>query len=88
MSAVLVVCGAVLAGVGIWRGYRGARSALVPALDDGDPTRSIIDAARPPHARMSVRRAARTAVGSLAWLALALYGLAMAQVGITLGGPR
>jgi hypothetical protein len=87
MSIVLVACGVTLAGVGAWRGYRSTRAALLP-LHEGDPTRTMIDAARPIHARMGVRRAARAAVGGLAWLTVALYGVVMAQAGFMLDGTR
>lgn len=86
MSAVLVTCGLVLAGVGTWTGYRHARAAIVPSAQPGDPTRSAIDAARPVHARIAVRRFARSVAASLIWLALALYGLFLAQTGAILAG--
>jgi hypothetical protein len=86
MSAVLVTCGLVLAGVGTWTGYRHAREAIVPVARPGDPTRSAIDAARPLHARIAVRRFARSVAAALLWLALALYGLYLAQTGAILAG--
>lgn len=86
MPVVLVACGVVLAGVGTWSGYRNARAALLPAVQEGDPTRSAIDAARPAHARSGVRRAVRSVVAAIAWLSLALYGLFLAQTGLLLGG--
>jgi len=86
MSALLVTCGLVLAGVGTWTGYRHAREAIVPAAPPGDPTRSAIDAARPLHARIAVRRFARSVAAAMIWLALALYGLFLAQTGAILAG--
>jgi hypothetical protein len=86
MPIVLVTCGLVLAGVGTWTGYRHAREAIVPAAQPGDPTRSAIDAARPLHARAGVRRFARSVAAAVAWLALALYGLFLAQTGAILAG--
>jgi hypothetical protein len=86
MPLVLVACGIVLAGVGTWTGYRHARDAIVPAARPGDPTRTAIDAARPLHARIGVRRFARSVAAAVAWLALALYGLYLAQTGAILAG--
>ena len=86
MPVVLVACGLVLAGAGTWHGYRNARAALVPAVRDGDPTRSAIDATRPLHARVGLRRAVRSVAAAVAWLVLALYGLFLAQTGMILGG--
>ena len=81
-----MTCGLVLAGVGTWTGYRHAREAIVPAAQPGDPTRSAIDAARPLRARIAVRRFARSVAAALVWLALALYGLFLAQTGAILAG--
>lgn len=86
MPLVLVACGLLLAGAGTWFGYRSARDALVPAIRDGDPTRAALDATRPLHARAGVRRAVRSVAAAVAWLALALYGLFLAQTGMILGG--
>jgi hypothetical protein len=86
MGLLLVTCGLVLAGAGTWSGYRNAREAVVPFVREGDPTRSAIDAARPVHERQAVRRALRSALLALGWLALAMYGLLLAQTGTVLGG--
>jgi hypothetical protein len=82
---VLVGCGLVLAAWGSWRGYASARSALVPLLVPGDPTRTLVDATRPVHARTRVRVAARHVVLAVAWLSIALYGLFLATVGLEAG---
>ncbi len=85
MGFLLIACGLVLAGVGTWSGYRNARDAISPAAHEGDPTRSAIDAARPLHARPSVRRFARSAAVAVVWLALALYGLFLVSTGSLVG---
>ena len=82
---VLVLCGVVLAAWGTWRGYAAARSALVPLLAHGEPTRTLVDATRPVHARMRVRVAARHVVLAVAWLTIALYGLFLVTVGMEVG---
>ena len=86
MGLLLMACGLALAVVGTWSGYRNAREAIAPAAHESDPTRAAIDAARPLHARAGVRRAARSVAASLAWLALALYGLFLASTGSVVGG--
>ena len=86
MGVVLMTSGLVLAAFGPWNGCRNARDAVVPAVHDGDPTRSAIDAARPLHARPSVRRFARSVAVSLGWLALALYGIFLVSAGSAAGG--
>jgi hypothetical protein len=83
MGALLVVCGAVAAAIGTWRGYAVAREALGPIVhDDGDPTRRAIDATRPPLARMRVREFARRTAVALGWLIVASYGLALLVEGL------
>jgi hypothetical protein len=79
---LLLTCGLVLAAFGTWYGYLNARSALVPLVREGDPTRARIDARRPVLARTRVRRFARSAVLSICWLAIALYGLYMASMSL------
>ncbi len=86
MGLLLVTCGLVLAGVGTWSGYRSAREAVAPAAHPGDPTRTAIDAARPPHVRPAARRFARSATIAVGWLVLALYGLFLASTGSVVGG--
>ena len=86
MGLLLVACGLVLAGAGTWFGYRSAREALVSPATRGDPTRAALDAARPVHARSAVRQFARSAAAAISWLALALYGLCLAQTGAILLG--
>ena len=75
LQAVLFASGLIAAMVGTWRGWVVAREALRPLVHEGDPTRSLIDAGRPIHARMRVRRFARSVVIAVAWLAVAMYGL-------------
>ncbi len=81
-GVVLVWAGVFLAFWGAWRGYGAARAALVPLLRDGDPTRSLVDATRPVHARVRVRMAARGVITAVAWLGIAMYGMYLATVGM------
>jgi hypothetical protein len=81
-GVVLVWAGVFLAFWGAWRGYGAARAALVPFLRDGDPTRSLVDATRPVHARVRVRLAVRHVVTAIAWLGIAMYGMYLATVGL------
>jgi hypothetical protein len=80
-GVVLVSAGVFLAFWGAWRGYGAARAALVPLVRDGDPTRSLVDATRPVHARVRVRLAARNVVAAVVWLGIAMYGMYLATVG-------
>ncbi len=52
-----------------------ARSAVLPLVREGDPTRTLIEATRPVHDRSRVRIAARNVALSLAWMCIAMYGL-------------
>jgi hypothetical protein len=81
VSAVLVLSGLFATVYGTWRGYVAARDALVPLLREGEPTRTLIEASRPLHARSRVRIVARRVVIAVAWLSIALYGLYLATVG-------
>jgi hypothetical protein len=81
-GVVLVWAGVFLAFWGAWRGYGAARAALVPLVRDGDPTRSLVEATRPVHARVRVRLAARNGVIAVAWLCIAMYGLYLTTVGM------
>jgi hypothetical protein len=83
LGAVLVLSGLVAAVYGSWRGYAGARAALLPLVRDGDPTRSLIEAARPIHARVRLRLAVRHLLFALVWLVVAMYGMYLATVGLT-----
>ena len=47
----------------------------MPLVREGDPTRTLIDASRPVHARTRVRLMARNVVLAIAWLTVAMYGL-------------
>jgi hypothetical protein len=84
MALVMLAAGAFLAAWGSWRGYVAARSALLPLVREGDPTRTLIDASRPVHARTRVRVMARHVLVALAWLSVAMYGLFLASVGMEL----
>ena len=54
LGAVLLVSGLFATVYGTWRGYVAARSAMLPLIRDGEPTRSLIDAHRPLHERSRV----------------------------------
>ncbi|HYO42710.1 MAG TPA: hypothetical protein VES19_05870 [Candidatus Limnocylindrales bacterium] len=86
LSAVLIATGLFATAWGCWRGYAAARAALVPLLREGEPTRALVDASRPVHARVRVRVAARHVVVSVLWLAIAMYGLFLATVGLGASG--
>jgi hypothetical protein len=83
LGAVLVLSGLVALVYGSWRGYASARSALMPLVRDGDPTRTLVDATRPLHARVRLRVAVRHVLLAMAWLAIAMYGMYLATVGLT-----
>ncbi len=70
---------------GSWRGCVAARQAVLPLVREGDPTRTLIEAARPVYARSRARRAARQVGFSLMWLGVALYGLCLATAGLAGG---
>ena len=72
--------------VGAWRGYAVAREAIAPLAHDGEPTRTAIEATRPLLARARVRLFVRRLAASLAWIAVALYGLFLLSVGMEMGG--
>ena len=83
MTALVLVCaGAFLAAIGSLRGYGAARAALMPLVREGDPTRTLIDATRPVHARTRVRLMARNVVLAVGWLTLAMYGLFLTTIGL------
>jgi hypothetical protein len=82
VGAVLVVCGLIAVAIGSWRGYAAARSALLPLVRAGDPTRTLIETTRPLHARARVRLAARHVALALAWLCIAMYGLYLFTAGM------
>jgi len=82
LALVLVSAGAFLAAFGALRGYAAARAALMPLVREGDPTRTLIDATRPVHARTRVRVMARNVVAAVGWLTLAMYGLFLTTVGL------
>ena len=85
LSAVLIATGLFATAWGCWRGYAAARAALVPFLREGEPTRALVDDARPIHARTWVRAAVRNMVIAIGWLAVAMYGLYLATAGVGVG---
>ena len=83
-AVVMLAAGAFLAAWGSWRGYVAARAALLPLVREGDPTRTLIDASRPVHARTRVRVMARHVVAAVVWLSIAMYGLFLTTVALEL----
>lgn len=85
MGTILVVTGIVGAVFGTWRGYANAREALGPLVHEGEPTRTAIERGRPLLARSRVRLFARRLAASLAWVAMAMYGLFLVSAGLEEG---
>ena len=85
LGLVLVGSGLFATVYGTWRGYVAARSAMLPLMREGDPTRTLIEAGRPIHARSRVRIALRQVMLAVAWLTVALYGMYLATVGTAVG---
>jgi hypothetical protein len=81
MGIVVVTCGLLAVGIGLWRGYASARSALAPLVHAGEPTRTAVDAQRHPLARLRVRIVATRVAASVAWLFVAFYGLFLVSAG-------
>jgi hypothetical protein len=81
-TAVLVASGLFVTGYGCWRGYEAARAALAPFVRDGDQTRALVESTQPMHSRPRVRLAVRHVLLAVGWLALAMYGMYLATVGI------
>ena len=76
VDAVLLVCGLAAAVIGTWRGYVVAREAVGPFVHEGDPTRTLIEAGRPIHARPRVRLFVRRVLDLVCLAgARAMYGL-------------
>jgi hypothetical protein len=84
VAILLMVCGLTAVVVGTWRGYAVARSALGPIVDDGESTRTKIEASLPIYRRSRFRRFVRRVAVSVAWLSLAMYGLFMTSIGVGL----
>jgi hypothetical protein len=82
LALVLILSGTFALGWGVVRGYLCARAALLPLTGEGEPTRGLIEASRPVYARTRIRTAARQAALAVVWLAVALYGLYLATVGV------
>lgn len=85
-AALLILSGLVAASCGVWRGYAAARLALAPMLRDGDPTRALVEAHQPLHARPRVRLAVRHVLVATLWLCVAMYGLLLLAVGVAVRG--
>jgi hypothetical protein len=85
MGLVLVACGVAATAIGLVRGFVAAREALGPLVHEGDPTRTLLEAARPVYARPRVRLFARRVALSVGWLVVALYGVFLASVGLAVG---
>jgi hypothetical protein len=85
-EGVPLVAGLAAATYAAWRSYVAARSALLPLIRQGEPTRTLIDATRPVYSRTRVRMAIRNVALSLAWLTVAMYGLFLASAGMALQG--
>ena len=82
---VLILTGTYALAWGLVRGYSCARAALTPLLSDGEPTRRLIEAAKPVYERTKVRTSVRSAVSAVAWLIVAMYGLFLVAVGMEVG---
>jgi hypothetical protein len=81
VGVVLLAAGLIAFVDALVRGYGAARSAVLPLTREGDPTRSLIEATRPIHARVRVRVAARHALTSVVWIVVAMYGLFLVTAG-------
>jgi hypothetical protein len=82
MGPVLLISGIVATAFGTWRGYRHARDVIAPLAHPGEPTRTAVETTQPLVQRARVRRAVRSLGASLAWLAVAMYGLFLASTGM------
>jgi len=85
LPIVAVLCGVVAAVGATAASYDHARRAIRPLLQEGEPTRAAIEAARPFATRTRVRLFARHAALAVAWLVVALYGLWLAAAGSVAG---
>jgi hypothetical protein len=81
IEGVPLVAGLAAATYGAWRSYTATRSALMPLVREGDPTRTLIEATRPVYSRGRVRMALRNVGVALLWLCVAMYGLFLATAG-------
>ena len=79
---VLILTGTCALAWGLVRGYLSARAALLPLVADGEPTRRLIEAAKPVYERARVRSSVRSAALAVAWLVVAMYGLFLVTVGM------
>ncbi len=85
-AVVLILSGVVAVAYGGWRGHAAARLALMPMLHGGDPTRALVEAHQPLHARARVRLAVRHVLLALLWLCVSVYGLLLLAVGVAVRG--
>jgi hypothetical protein len=81
MAAILVFCGSIALLAGGWRSWTATRSALLALTHDGEPTRRLVEAARPFHRRGPLRTFLRDLIVALLWLVVALYGLVLLVAG-------
>ena len=81
MGLILIACGSIAIAIGSWRGYAVARQAIAPIAHEGDPTRTAIEGTRPILARPRLRLFMRRLATSVAWLAIAMYGLYLVVAG-------
>jgi hypothetical protein len=81
-ALVLILTGTFAVAWGLVRGYLSARDALMPLMTDGEPTRRLIEASKPVYSRSRVRTTVRRGALAAAWLAVAMYGLFLATVGV------
>jgi hypothetical protein len=82
LSVILFTSGMFATVYGSWRGYAAARTALLPLVRDGEPTRTLVERTQSPLARGRVRLALRHVLLAVAWLAVAMYGLYLATSGL------
>ena len=81
-ATVLILTGTFALAFGLVRGYLSARAALLPVSGQGEPTRTLVEASKPLHARTRVRTSLRHGAQALVWLAVALYGVLLVTVGL------
>ena len=82
LTAVLVASGLFTLVYGCLRGYSAARSALLPMVREGEPTRALVESVQPVHARARVRLVARYVALAIGWISVAMYGMYLVAVGL------
>jgi hypothetical protein len=80
-ASVLILTGFFALAWGLVRGYLSARAAMLPLAGGGEPTRTLIEAAKPVYARSRVRTSVRRAASAVLWLVVAMYGLFLLTTG-------